>query len=57
MLFAAKSPFVWVAESNFNKLMAENPDIGRAHQRNTDLEAEKGLHDINTEHEETVSHH
>lgn len=57
LLFAAKSPFAWAAESNFKTLMAENPDIGRAHQRHAIVEAEKGLHDIHTEHEETVSHH
>lgn len=57
MLFAAKSPFVWAAESKFKTLLAENPDIGRAHQRHTVVDGEKGLYDIKTEHEETVSHH
>jgi hypothetical protein len=54
MLFAADSPWVWAAESNFKTLMAENPDIGGVHRRDKVIEAEKGLH-VDTEHEETVT--
>ena len=55
LLFAAKSPWVWAAEANFQALRAENPDIGAARRpANSVTEAEKGL-DVDTEHEETVS--
>lgn len=56
MLFAAESPFTWAAEAKFKILIAEHPDIGRAHQRHSVFEIEKGLHDIDTEHKETVAH-
>lgn len=53
LLFAAKSPWAWTAESNFTALMEENPDLGAAHQRDSIVEVEKGLN-AESEHEETV---
>lgn len=54
LLFAAKSPWLWSAEANFTALMAENPDVGAARQRDSVVQAEKGLHiDTETEHKET----
>lgn len=56
LLFAAKSPWVWAAEANFQALRAENPDIGAARRPADSIkEAEKGL-DVDTEHEEAVSY-
>lgn len=55
MLFAAKSPFVWAAESKFKTLMAENPEIGQAHQRHGNVDVEKDSLAVGTIHEETVS--
>lgn len=54
MLFAAKSPFVWAAESKFEALITENPKIGQAHQRNSVAGVEKGTDEIETMHEEIV---
>ncbi|OGM51174.1 hypothetical protein ABOM_000015 [Aspergillus bombycis] len=54
LLFAAKSPWAWTAESNFATLIAENPDLGAARQRNSVIEVEKGL-DADAEHCETVA--
>lgn len=54
MLFAAKSPFVWAAESNFETLITDNPKIGQAHQRTSVAELDKGMNDIETMHEEDV---
>jgi len=31
LLFAAKSPWNWVAEANFERLKAENPQIAHGH--------------------------
>jgi hypothetical protein len=60
LLFAADSPWAWAAESNFKRLKAENPALGGARNRNSILEAEKGLEkgfNPDTEHEETVSNY
>ncbi|KAJ5307061.1 hypothetical protein N7508_006076 [Penicillium antarcticum] len=55
LLFAAKSPWVWSAEANFTALKAENPDVGAARQRDSVVQAEKGLYvDTETEHKEIV---
>lgn len=57
LLFAAKSPWVWAAESNFANLMIENPNLGVARQRDSIVgDAEKVWH-AESEHEETVSSH
>ncbi|KAF3394067.1 hypothetical protein F1880_004816 [Penicillium rolfsii] len=56
LLFAAKSPRVWTAESNFTALMAENPNLGAAHRRDGMVEVEKALN-ADSEHEETVCKH
>ncbi|KAE8154860.1 hypothetical protein BDV25DRAFT_135502 [Aspergillus avenaceus] len=52
LLFAAESPWVWTAESNFATLIAENPDLGAARQG---IEVEKGWNGA-AEHQETVRH-
>lgn len=49
LLFAAKSPFVWAAETNFKRLIAENPTLGAAHRRGDVADTEKALA-INLEH-------
>lgn len=55
LLFAARSPWVWAAESNFATLMAENPRLGAARQRDSIVgDAEKAWH-AESEHEEAVS--
>lgn len=55
MLFTSKSPFVWEAESNFAKLMAENPNFGAARTRNSIVEDAEKAWDAKAEHDETVS--
>ncbi|OQE26800.1 hypothetical protein PENSTE_c005G04773 [Penicillium steckii] len=55
MLFTSKSPFVWEAESNFAKLMAENPNFGAARTRNSIFEDAEKAWDAKAEHDETVS--
>ncbi|KAL4861486.1 hypothetical protein BDV12DRAFT_203959 [Aspergillus spectabilis] len=56
LLFAAKAPWVWAAEANFARLMAENLNLGGArHGRPLVLDAEKGWDGADSEHEETVS--
>ncbi|KAE8330932.1 general substrate transporter [Aspergillus sergii] len=54
LLFAAKSPWVWTAESNFARLIDENPGLGSAHQDSSIIEVEKGLNG-DAEHQETVA--
>ncbi|KAJ5602095.1 hypothetical protein N7510_011629 [Penicillium lagena] len=55
LLFAAKSPWVWAAESNFATLIAERPDLGAVHQRNSVVGDDEKVWHAESEHEETVS--
>lgn len=54
MLFAAKSPWVWAAESNFAALMAQNPELGVARQHGRIVDDPEKDWNAASEHEETV---
>jgi hypothetical protein len=49
LLFAAKSSFVWAAEANFKRLIAENPTWELRTDEETLADTEKALN-INVEH-------
>ncbi|PYI06987.1 general substrate transporter [Aspergillus sclerotiicarbonarius CBS 121057] len=53
LLFAAKSPWAWTAEANFNALMADNPALGVSVGHGGVEQVEKGL-EVETEHQETI---
>lgn len=55
MLFTSRSPFVWDVESNFAKLMAENPNFGAARTRNSIIDDSEKGYNPKSEHEEVVS--
>ncbi|KAL4967849.1 sugar porter family MFS transporter [Aspergillus stella-maris] len=55
LLFAAKAPWAWVAEANFARIMADNPNFGAArHGKEIVSDAEKAWN-AQSEHEETIS--
>ncbi|KAJ5087464.1 hypothetical protein N7456_011080 [Penicillium angulare] len=55
MLFTSESPFVWDAEANFARLMAENPNFGAARTRNSIVDDPEKEINLQCEHEEIVS--